>query len=145
MIATENIFNNTSSIMQLDGVQLFPFSMILAGAEIGDGVRIQSFSIVEGGAKIGVRTTVHAHNIICGSVEIGENCFISSFVGFIDRTYPQNRSKDPIEKTIIGNNVVIGVSAVLFPISVGDYAIIGANSTVLRDVEGGEIVSGVVK
>ena len=140
-----DIINNTSSIMQIDGVQLFPFSMILAGAEIGDGVRIQSFSFIEGGVKIGAKTTIHAHNIICGSVEIGENCFISSFVGFIDRTYPQNRSKSQTEKTIIGNDVVIGVSAVLFPVSVGDYAVIGANSTILRDVECGEIVSGVVK
>ena len=69
----------------------------------------------------------HPHNIVIGrNVQIGENCTI-----YHDATIGQNLDLFPE----IGDNVIIYTGAkVIGGITVGDNAIIGANSVVTKDV-----------
>lgn len=78
----------------------------------------------------------HPQNIIIGSkVRIGENCTI-----YHDVTIGQNRGKYPT----IGNNVIIYPGAKVFgDIYVADFAIIGANSVVQRDIPPNAIFAGI--
>ena len=46
-------------------------------------------------------------------------------------------------KISIGNHVFIGVSTVLMPVSIGDYAVIGAGSIVTKNVPDFELWAGV--
>lgn len=72
---------------------------------------------------------------IAEKAQIGRNCTINQNVtiGFKDAGFPK-----------IGDNVQIFTGATIIgDVTVGDYAVIGANSVVLHDVEPTSVVAGV--
>lgn len=94
-------------------------TLYLQAKEIGGGLFIQH----------GFATMVSAESI-------GDNCWINQQVtiGF----------NGPGRAPIVGDNVMITCGAkVLGAITVGDYAVIGANAVVIRDVEPGAKMGGV--
>lgn len=78
----------------------------------------------------------HPHNIIIGGkVKIGEKCVL-----YHDVTLGQNRGEYPI----VGNGVIIYAGAkVIGKVTIGDNAIIGANSVVTKNVPANAIVAGI--
>jgi serine O-acetyltransferase len=79
----------------------------------------------------------HGDSTLVSADEIGENCWISQQVTI---GYVNNGTDRPT----IGNNVRVGAGAkILGKVKVGDYAIIGANSVVMRDVPPNVTVMGV--
>ncbi len=51
---------------------------------------------------------------------------------------------DLFGKVVIGNNVFIGVNAIIMPgITIGDNCVIGAGSVVTKDIPSGSVVAGV--
>jgi serine O-acetyltransferase len=97
---------------------------ISTAAEIGDGFMIAHV----GGLVIG------------GGTIIGTNCDVRQNV-----TFGGNFNRGDVrKKPIIGDNVSVGVGAVILgPVRVGSNSIIGANSVVTRDVPANVIVSGI--
>lgn len=83
----------------------------------------------------------HPTGIVIGEgVKIGKQTVIYQNVT-IGRKY-----KDVSKYPSIGNNVTIYAnSTIIGDVKIGDNAIIGCNSVVLRNVEPGEKVSGIVK
>ena len=78
----------------------------------------------------------HGFSTYIAARSIGENCWINQLVNI--------GYKDNGKPPIIGNNVAITCGAVVLgDISVGDNAIIGANSVVTKDVEPGAVMGGV--
>lgn len=78
----------------------------------------------------------HGFSTIIAAKSIGENCWINQQV-----TIGYNGYDNP---PTIGNNVMITCGAkVLGNITVGDYAVIGANAVVIRDVKAGAKMGGV--
>jgi len=80
---------------------------------------------------------------------LGENCFISdNFHGEISPhildTIPNRRplySKGPV---FIGKNVWLGRNVCVMPgVKIGDYAVVGANSVVTKDIPAKAVVGGV--
>jgi acetyltransferase-like isoleucine patch superfamily enzyme len=88
-------------------------------------------------------------------IVIGDNCLFGRYVYISDNTHGKNDYSDldipPIERelsskgpVIIGKNVWIGrCSTILSGITIGDNAIIGANTVVNKDVPAHSIVAGV--
>ena len=88
-------------------------------------------------------------------VVIGDNCLLGRYVYISDNTHGKSNYSDldipPIERelsskgsVIIGKNVWIGrCSTILSGVTVGDNAIIGANSVVNKDVPANAVVAGV--
>ena len=88
-------------------------------------------------------------------VVIGDNCLFGRYVYISDNTHGKSDYSDldipPIERelsskghVIIGKNVWIGrCSTILSGVTIGDNAIIGANSVVNKDVPANAIVAGV--
>lgn len=109
----------------------------------GEGTTMYDNVLVLGEVKVGRKTWIGPNCILDGSggdLEIGDFCSISSGV----QIYTHNTVKrsislgvEPIEyaSTKIGHGVYIGPNAVIqMGVSIGDKAIIGANSFVNRDV-----------
>jgi len=91
--------------------------------------------------KLG-RRVVFEHQgavVIHGGVEIGDDCVIRQGVTI------GNKSLDrPFDAPKLGHRVNVGAGAkILGAVEVGDDASIGANSVVLKDVEGGSLVAGI--
>ncbi len=93
------------------------------------------------GAKIGSGLFIdHGMGIVIGeTAEIGDNCTIYHGVT-LGGTGKDTGKRHPT----IGNNVLIGAGAkILGPFKVGDNAMIGANSVVLKEVEADTTVIGI--
>ena len=88
-------------------------------------------------------------------VVIGDNCLFGRYVYISDNTHGKSDYSDldipPIERelsskgpVIIGKNVWVGrCSTILSGVTIGDNAIIGANSVVNKDVPANAVVAGV--
>lgn len=100
--------------------------------------------------EVGDDVCIHAFTYIfaVGGVNIGAGTMISSNCSITSITHPKNSSyrilEPGIEKPIIiGKNVWIGTGAIILPgITVGDHAIIGAGSVVIKNVPPETIVVG---
>jgi serine O-acetyltransferase len=84
----------------------------------------------------------HGNVVIDGRVRIGRNCQVNPWVTIgLSNSRKLGFSADG---AVIGDNVHIGTGAkVLGPVTVGDYARIGANAVVLHDVPPNSTVVGV--
>jgi acetyltransferase-like isoleucine patch superfamily enzyme len=116
------------------------------GCSIGAGTKVGAFVEIQSGARIGENTTVSSHSFICDLVTIGNDVFIGHGVMTINDLFPPSRrrtgSGEYWEPTHIGNHVIIGSNATLFPVRIGDYAVIGAGSVVRKDIPSGQVWAG---
>lgn len=119
------------------------------GARIGRGSKIWHFVHVCKGAKIGKNCSIGqgcyiGPNVVIGDnvriqnnvsvyegVIIGADCFIGPSVVFTNCHLPVPGTKQPIDKTVIGNDCVIGANAtIIAPCEIAMCTIIGAGSVV---------------
>ena len=133
------------------GVKLSKF-INLYGCEIGDETKIGAFVEIQKNAKIGHRCKISSHTFICEGVTIEDNVFIGHGVVFINDSYPrsttpagnlQTDSDWNVEPTLIKKGASIGSGATILPnVVVGENAIVGAGSTVTKDVPANATVIG---
>ena len=112
------------------------FARIFTGIEIHPGAKIGSNFFMDHGLGI----------VIGETTEIGENVTIYQGVtlGGIMPSVESDSQRNQKRHPTIGNNVIIGSGAqILGSITVGDYARIGANSVVSKDVPSNVTVAGV--
>lgn len=106
-------------------------SIIHPNAQIGEGVMISAFCCISANVKIGDFTTIQHFCNIGHDVQIGSFCALESYTfmgGF----------------SVIGNDVTLHTRATILPhVKVGEGAIVGAGSVVLRNVKAGMTVFGV--
>jgi len=92
-------------------------------------------------ARIGRRVVFeHQHGIVVhGNSVIGDDCIIRQGV-----TLGIRRMDRLTEAPVLGRGVNVGAGAkILGPIRIGDFAVIGANAVVVKDVPEGAVVAGV--
>lgn len=108
------------------------------------------------GMIIGHGTTI-ANNVSFGSepylVRLGDHVRITSDVRFITHDggvwvvrnlHDAYRDADLIKPIVVGNNVHIGIRAIIMPgVHIGDNVVVGCGAIVTRDVEDNCIVAGV--
>lgn len=124
----------------------------LYGCEIGDGTKIGTFVEIQKKAYIGKNCKIQSHSFICEGVHIEDEVFIGHGVMFINDKYPRSTSetgglqteKDwEVVPTVIKKGASIGSNAtILCGVTVGEGAIVGAGSVVIKDVPAGAIVAG---
>lgn len=101
------------------------------------GVKIGKNTMISLGAKIDVHR---------GEVIIGDNCLITSGVKILSHDGASrmiNIDDFGNGRVIIGNNIFIGVNAVILKgVNIGDNSVIGAGTVVTRDVPPQSLVVG---
>lgn len=134
------------------------------GISIGDNCSVLSHCILETHCSAfthgtiilgaGVSLGEYTHITAAIHVELGHNVLTGRFVLITDNAHgftsleqlripPLARPIIAKGKVIIGNNVWIGDKATVLPgVSIGDGAIIGANSVVTKDVPAFSVVAG---
>jgi len=116
----------------------------LYGCEIGDNTRIGTFVEIQKGAKIGKKCKISSHTFICEGVTIEDNVFIGHNVTFINDKFPRATTDEGSlqgEKdwvcipTLVKKGASVGSSAtILSGITIGENALVGAGSVVIKDV-----------
>lgn len=112
-----------------------PYAHLRDGARLGADVQIGNFvEVKDSTLEPGVKAR---HLTYLGDAEIGSGTNVGA--GTITCNYDGQRK----HKTKIGKNVKIGSDTMLVaPVEVGDDALTGAGSVVIRDVEAGDRVVG---
>jgi acetyltransferase-like isoleucine patch superfamily enzyme len=124
----------------------------LYGCDIGDETKIGAFVEVQKNATIGKRCKISSHTFICEGVTIEDNVFIGHGVTFINDSYPRATSVEgklqteadwKVERTVVRTGASVGSGAtILSRLTIGKNAIVGAGSTVTKDVPENAIVAG---
>lgn len=150
--AIKGEFNRIARDVRLgSGVRLSSF-INLYGCSIGDNTKIGAFVEIQKNSVVGSNCKISSHTFICEGVTIEDNVFIGHGVTFINDTYPRATTHDgllktdedwTIERTLVRKGASIGSGVtILSSITIGEDAIVGAGSTVTRDVEPKTIVAG---
>lgn len=118
-----------------DDVSVGPYAHLRNDTSLGDGVKVGNFvEIKKSKLARGVKAS---HLSYLGDAVVGEDSNIGA--GTITCNY-DGKDKNP---TVIGKNVFIGSNSSLrAPISIGDNALTGAGSVVIRDVPPNQRVAG---
>jgi UDP-2-acetamido-3-amino-2,3-dideoxy-glucuronate N-acetyltransferase len=124
------------------------------GARLGDGVRIWHWVHVRAGAVIGDGTSI-GQGCYVGAVAIGRGCRIQNqvsiydgvtleddvFLGpscvFTNVAHPRAHvpRKHAYDRTVVGRGATVGANAtIVCGVAIGAYAMIGAGAVVTRDV-----------
>lgn len=123
----------------------------LYGCEIGDNCKIGAFVEIQKGVRIGRNVKISSHTFICEGVTIEDDVFIGHNVSFINDRYPRATTAGRLrsegdwckETILVRRGASVGTGSVILPnVTIGERAIVGAGSTVLRDVPDGTIVAG---
>jgi bifunctional UDP-N-acetylglucosamine pyrophosphorylase/glucosamine-1-phosphate N-acetyltransferase len=111
-----------------------PFARLREGTDLGPGVHVGNFVETK---KARLREGAKANHLTyLGDVEVGERTNVGA--GVITCNY-DGFAKHP---TTIGRDVFVGSDVQLVaPVSIGDGAIVGAGTTVTRDVPAGALVT----
>jgi UDP-2-acetamido-3-amino-2,3-dideoxy-glucuronate N-acetyltransferase len=124
----------------------------LYGCHVGDNTKIGTFVEIQKNASVGKNCKISSHTFICEGVTIEDDVFIGHGVTFINDKFPRATNGDgrlktdedwKVEPTLVKRGASIGSGVtVLGNVTIGESAIIGAGSTVTKDVPPHSIVAG---
>ncbi len=119
-----------------ENTQIWQFCVVLSGAQIGSNCNINCQVLIENDVIIGNNVTIKPGVQIWDGITIEDNVFIGPNVTFTNdlnprsKVYPEN-----FLKTLVKKGASIGANATILPgITIGENAMIGAGSVVLKDV-----------
>jgi len=136
-----------------DNVQIFHRDLVnLYGCTIGAETKIGAFVEVQKGVFIGARCKISSHSFICEGVTIEDGVFIGHGVMFTNDIRPHSVNEDgslkkdndwQVIETHVKKNASIGSGATILPgIIIGEGAMIGAGSVVIKDIPDNMTVVG---
>jgi len=150
-ITVNNDKQSLNNVKVGENVKIFNF-VNAYGCSIDDNTKVGAFVEIQKGATIGKNCKISSHTFICEGVDIEDNVFIGHNVTFINDKFPRATNPDgsmqteadwKLEKTRIKKGASIGSSVtILCGVTVGENAIVGAGSVVLKDVPANSISAG---
>jgi acetyltransferase-like isoleucine patch superfamily enzyme len=112
--------------------------------EIGDDVSIGTLSVVEHHVRIGNHVRIHTQAFVPEFSVLEDGCWLGPNVVLTNAKYPLSPGvKDQLAGPVIQRGAKIGANATILPgVVVGEDALVGAGSVVVRDVPAGAVVAG---
>lgn len=135
---------DVQSVQIGNDTKVWQFSVILAGAVIGNNCNICAHTMVENDVFIGNNVTVKSGVYLWDGIHIEDNVFIGPCVTFANDKYPRSKQyPDEFAKTLIKKGASIGANATILPaIVIGANAMVGAGSVVTKNVPDNAVVMG---
>lgn len=134
-----------------ENVKIYKF-VNLYGCAIGSNTKIGCFVEIQKNATIGKHCKISSHTFICEGVTIEDNVFVGHNVTFINDRYPRATNENgglqteadwTVQPIRVKKGASIGSGAVILcNVTIGENAIVGAGSVVVRDVPPNTIVAG---
>ncbi len=118
------------------GTKVWHFANIMHHVTVGEDCMIASYVQLDPHTRIGDRSRVQLQAAVTGI--FGKEVFIAPHASFVDAPYPPGRQVKPV----VGDQVIIGTGAIIFPVNIGDRAVVSAGSVVTRDVAENTVVRG---
>ena len=126
-----------------DGTRVWAFAHVMKGARIGRDCNIGDHAFVEGGSVLGDRVTIKNGVSVWQEVTIEDDVFVGPNAVFTNDLLPISRARCKFLPTRVRKGACVGANATLVcGITVGEYAFIGAGSTVAKDVAPHSLVYG---
>jgi len=135
-----------------DGTSIWHMVQVREGAKIGEECVIGRAAYVGTGVEVGDRTKIQNLALIYEPARLGRGVFIGPAVVLTNDVYPRSVTADMNLKrgddwdaagVTVGDGASIGArSVVLAGTDVGAWALVGAGSTVIRDVPAHALVVG---
>lgn len=134
LVESQQIGNNT---------RIWAFAHILPGARIGADCNICDHVFIENDVVIGDRVTIKCGVQIWDGISLGDDVLVGPNATFTNDLYPRSRQPFQLRRTLVERGVSIGANAtILCGITLGEGAMIGAGSVVLKDVPPYAVVVG---
>lgn len=124
----------------------------LYGCRIGDHSMIGSFVEIQRNVVVGARCKIESHSFLCEGVVLGNGVFVGHGVTFTNDLFPRAINADgsvrgdddwELLPTVVKEGASIGSGATILPgVTIGEFSLVGAGSTVVKDVPARTIVAG---
>ena len=128
-----------------ENTRIWAFANIQDGAIVGRGCKICDGCFVEKGSVIGDFVTLKNGVNVFEGVTLEDDVFVGANVAFINDRYPRSHRKGAwvLEKTLVKKGAALGANATLMcGVVIGEYAVVGAGSVVIKDVAPYTVVVG---
>jgi len=121
-------------------VSIWNYVVIGDNTKIGDGTTIGSFVDIGKNVVLGKNCNIQAHVTISNGCILGDNVFIAPNSSLLNDKYPKSSFMTP---PIIKDNAAIGGGVTILPnVTVGEKAVVGGGSVVVKDVAARTVVAG---
>jgi acetyltransferase-like isoleucine patch superfamily enzyme len=123
----------------------------LYGCTIGDNTKIGAFVEIQKKVTVGSNCKISSHSFVCEGVTIEDDVFVGHGVMFINDKVPrataggalQTEADWQVVPTVIKKGASLGTnSTIMCGITVGENAVVGAGSVVVKDVPANTVVAG---
>ena len=109
---------------------------VVYGAHLGEDCFVGPFTEIQTGAVVGKRSRVQSHACVTANVRIGDDCFIGHGAKFASSSLAILAPEHDVSGNacVLGDNVLVGTNATIFPVSICSDVVIGAGAVVVSDI-----------
>lgn len=142
-----DFFMHTHSLVESKQIgkntRIWAFTHILPNARIGEDCNICDHVFIENDVVIGDRVTIKCGVQIWDGISLKDDVFVGPNATFTNDLYPRSKQAFKLQRTVVERGASIGANAtVLCGITIGEGAMVGAGSVVLKDVPPFAVVAG---
>jgi len=118
--------------------------MIRENTEIGNNVSIGTGTVIEHHVKIGNNVRIHSQTFVPEYTILEDDCWIGPMVCITNALHPLcPKVKECLKGATIKKGAKIGANSTILPdVIIGEYALVGAGSVVVKDVPPYKVVIG---
>lgn len=137
-----------------EDTQIWAYTHVLKGGEVGCHCSIGDHCFVESGAKIGNYVTLKNGNMIWNGITLEDGVFVGPAAIFTNDLYPRSSrfpelqlangdEREWLAQTVVKRGASIGAGSVIIAgINIGEFAMVGAGAVVTKDVRSYSLVIG---
>jgi acetyltransferase-like isoleucine patch superfamily enzyme/CheY-like chemotaxis protein len=126
------------------GTRVWAFAHIAGGAVLGKDCNVCDHTFIEGRVRIGDRVTIKCGVYLWDGITVEDDVFIGPGTTFANDLRPRSKRhlKEP-HPTVLKKGAALGSGSTVLPgVTLGSWAMVGAGSTVTRDVPDYALVAG---